>query len=267
MSKEEEEERNAKDYIRLKLVTLQALAEVKEMKYDLGYSDYLVVACLGAYNHYLDEIRVEGPGNWLSQDHNLEIVLGFIPSKVLATRKNRYWRETLKSYWNQLLEKLDSLMVSNKEYYDLRSKNLENCITCNKNDEPRARCQSINLNIKYRNMSSKDVVIKCLIMNVMWSKSCYGMALYLINIPYPTIITKSKGWPSGKCLFAIRFQEFRVISLSRSQVLIKSNLNAIKNVKCLPVSLQLKFDDDYEVRIDSKRSFEIYQLIRTYKQI
>ena len=267
LDKEEECERNSKDYLRLKLLVLQALAEVKIMKYDLGYSDYLMLACLGAFNQYLDEIRTLGAAQWFSENGKIDMVLGFIPSKVLATRKAKYWKASIVSYWDQLIQKLDSLISSNKEYYTLTIKALDNeNLKSDKEVDTRARSQSACLDKKYQAMGSKDIMVKHLLMNLMWSKSCYGMALYEIEIPYPTEATKSAGWPSGRCLFAVRFKELKVISLNRSQVLVKQNLNTIKSMKCLPVSLRIIFESS-SIRIDSRRSFEIYQLIQTYQQL
>lgn len=251
LSKEEEVKQYKNDYIRLKLLVAQALHEVKKIRYDLDYKDYVLLAALATYDKYREDISLIGPMAWFKQPKSKSLFSGFIPEKVYETRKESFWNAAFESHWKKLAIKLDTTVQSNKEFLEEKK--------CG--DFKMSELDSFEMN----SAGSAERILKLLIMSTMWSTASYGMTLYEAKVKYPSQQIIERGWPRDMFLFGIRPDECSIIALNRSKVFDRIKLKEIKNLKCLPVSLIISLGDE-NVRLDSKRSFEIYQLIRIYQQ-
>ena len=254
-TREQEKTHYLNDYVRLKSLVSQALYEVKNLRYDLEYKDYVLLACLGAYNQCYEEIRFQGPLQWLKTAKRNGVFLNFIPQKIYATRSESFWDNAIDQYWVGLVQKIDNIMQSNKQFLEERKM---------ESDSQIIECEGIKFSCS--SFLSVDKIVKQLIMSLMWSKKCYGMTIYEAKVKYPSKDVISRGWPTTKFLFGVKYGECQGFSLGLNKLLVTIKLSEIKNIKCYPLSLVLTLEDS-TVRLDSKRSFEIYELIRIYQEL
>ena len=253
--KEEEVRQYKNDYIRLKLLVAQALDEVKKLRYDLDYKEYILLATLAACEKYQDEIKLIGQSNWYKKAKQKNLFLEFIPEKVFETRNEIYWNNAFESCWKKLAPRIEATVQSNIEFFEEKK-------------SADSKVNSFNsLESIFNSVASADRIVKLLIMNIMWSKKTYGMALYEAKVKYPSQKITQSGWPREKFLFGISHDKIQAISLNRSKTYATIKLKEIANMKCYPVSLVITLNGGDMIRLDSKRSFEIYQLIKIYQQL
>lgn len=251
LHKSQEQNDYLSDFVRLNLLVSQTLREVKQTQYNFDYKDYLLLACLGTYNNYSDEIRSLGANEWFEKT-KLKRILDFIPPLIVNTKSKDFWREATNSYWKKMLQEIDTMVVKNKNFID-EEKNT---------DQPHIR----DIILKYKGITDPAVLVKHLILNVMWACPCYGVALYEAKVYQPDQEIGSRGWPKKRFLLGIKYGELQAYSMTRSKYYLSHRLSEIRKVNCFPNSIMLNFPD-YQIRIDTKRSFEIVQLIRTYQSI
>lgn len=249
ISKSREQSDFLSDNMRLTLLVSQILQEVKEMRYDFDYQNHLLMACLGAYNNYYDEIKCVDARRWLTHT-KIKKVLEFIPDILLNTKPKDFWKMAVESYWSKLLEEIEMTMKKNQSF-------IEDTRYSDRHDLK-------DTLERYMSLSDAQILIKHLILNVMWSRRSYGVALYEARVYQPNEETISRQWPTGRFLLGVKYGELLAFSMNKSKCYVCHKLSEISDEKCFPTSLVLTFSD-YKIRFDTKKSFAIMQMIHAYQ--
>ena len=234
------------DPMRLNLIVSQCLQEVKELRYDFDHSKFLTVMCLGAYNQHSDEILQLGPNEWfkyVKKKHFYE----FLPEAILKTKPKEFWKSGVESFWPKILDQIDETIKNNKAFIEEKGAN-------SLSDAMKA------------DMINPVILVKNLILNLMWSHRCFGMNLYEARVYNPDEETLQQKWPTGKFILGVKYGEILALSMSKSKYYLSHKLSEIVDIKCYPVAIKLFFKD-YEIRLDTKKSFEIHQLIVAYQKL
>ena len=251
LPKKQEQNDYLTDKVRLKLLVLQSLAEVKDMRYDFDYKNYLLTACLAAYDKNFAAIQQHGADGWYTSASKKDF-LEFIPSLVLETKPEEFWDHAIEAYWTKVVEEVRSALQKNLSFIEMHQDSNEKHIQ-----------DTLEM---YKQITEEDTLVKNLIINVMWSQKCYGVTLYEAKVYQPNKDLIDRHWPDKRFLFGIRYGEMLAFSMNKGTCYLTHQLSELKNIKCYPTALVLTLMD-YEIRLDSKKSFEISQLIRTYQRV
>mgnify|MGYP000844083166 CR=1 FL=1 len=251
LAKKQEQINYLSDRVRLGLLVLQILQEVKEMRYDFDYSNYLMIMCLGAYNQHHKEIAQLGAMRWFESTKKKKFYQ-FIPEIIFKTKPKDYWKQALQSYWKNVTEQIESKIEDNQHFIEEQK-------------------DSANPHVKevlemYKGITEVEVVVKHLILNLMWSQKAYGVGLYEARVYHPEDNESLRRWPTKKFMLGIKLGEILAFSMTKSRVYLTRRLKDIKKITCFPTALVLTFPD-YEIRLDTKKSFEVQQLIQTYQHV
>ena len=224
------------DNVRLDLLISQALIRIKENCDNFDHDKIVAIMCLSTFNKYFDEILREGALNWF-QDVDKKLLFQFVSESVLKMKPRELWKTALQSYWKVI------------------SSEIELNRTARINDGfPH---EEVMINLK--------IILKYKLLSLLSSHCCYGVNFYKAKVYNPSEETSSRNWPSTKFFLGIKFGELFALSRTKSKCPLICQLKDVVDIKCYPVSIKLIFLD-YEIRLDTKKSFEIQQLIETYKK-
>ncbi len=172
-----------------------------------------------------------------------------IPVGVQKMKNINHWLNRVYEYWKKLSGDIERVIELNKK------KNQEN---------PKAPKTC-------KNSESFKEIVCFLTLNTIKVHKLFGTSLFWVFVykNYKKIpgkmhedVMKMPWW----VWLAIRWDSVALLNESKQKDEFVIDINEIENCICYPKAIILNFGE-YSIRLDSNRSFEIYQIIDEYKKI
>ena len=222
------------DSMKLELVVFQIFKEIYSMKYELSFKDYSMIAALMTYVKFGEFIETE--------ELDFSKTNEFIPLKVWNCKSSAYWNEKITMFLEIITEDIDKIYNLNEQEKG------ENCS-------------------KWSPESKKNIALFTTI-NSMKKYNAYGSRMFWATLhkrESEKYFKEIKTWPDFIWVF-IKFDCIQFLG-HNNKILKVLYYSEIQEYFSYPMSFALILKNEMgKIRLNTKNSFEIYQMIYEYQK-
>jgi hypothetical protein len=236
-----------KDLVRLRLMAYQVFAEVKDMKYQLAFDEYLLFLAL--------RIFIDADGNTQAADNaQPEVVHAVIPETIfkLKNYSEQEWLEKCRRHVMRLGEEIKRVADHNRQQHREGKLQAESVSRQNLYFHPRHLCSQV-------------------VLNKIKSNPLFGSNLFYVQ---PYSVTHAHLEQKG---LKVSFNMWLAVSVDSLQLLSPSSKESVLELKYEDIGKTEVFSEaivfrtssaiEEEYRLNTYQSFEISQLVKYNKAL